>query len=302
MDRARERGKIKMGIFSRFLAKKDKNGMQIASVPGRPDRKTTFFVKDVYLITGIGVVPVGIVKEGNLRVGMKLNINGTIMTVKTIETSQESIQEAKQRDEIAFSVGGVNLELQKALLGSANKAEITFSEDGSIVNQLQSRNWGEGQKWELSQSTNGKFEVTPFNTQKLDKETLTRSIETIPVTCMVCHKQTPVPTSNPSFGTSLRCVHCQSPLIRVSEPEQGSPLSTSPELLQRIYGYSGLYLDHPRCPWCKKINYSIVFPADGRFIGWYAVRNPENPQAFRIDIKCIHCGKGFHVEWDKNPL
>jgi hypothetical protein len=50
------------------------------------------------------------------------------------------------------------------------------------------------------------------------------------------------------------------------------------------------------------MNYSIIFPAGGRFIGWFAVQNPENPQAFRIEIKCIHCGKGFHVEWDENPL
>jgi hypothetical protein len=128
------------------------------------------------------------------------------------------------------------------------------------------------------------------------------SEETQLIICQTCHKQTPVPISDPPFGTPLRCVHCQSSLVSVSEPEQGSPLATSSELLHLSYGYSGRYLDHPHCPWCQKINYSIVFPAKGRSIGWYAVREPENPQAFRIEIKCMHCDKDFYVEWDENPL
>jgi hypothetical protein len=122
------------------------------------------------------------------------------------------------------------------------------------------------------------------------------------VTCMSCHKRTPVPTSDPPFGTPLRCVHCQSSLIRPSEPEVGNPLSTSSELLNRVYGYSGRYLDHPRCPWCGKTNYSIVFPEKGRIIGWYAIKEPENPQAFRVTIRCMYCDKDFYIEWDENPL
>lgn len=121
-------------------------------------------------------------------------------------------------------------------------------------------------------------------------------------TCNTCHKRTPVPTRDPPFGTPLRCIHCQSPLIRPSEPEEGNPISTSSELLKNVYGYSGRYLDHPRCPICGRINYSVVFPERGRFIGWYAVGEPENPQAFRITVRCVHCSKDFYVEWDTSPI
>ena len=32
------------------------------------------FIQDVYNITGIGAVPVGLVKKGVLKIGMKINI------------------------------------------------------------------------------------------------------------------------------------------------------------------------------------------------------------------------------------
>lgn len=122
------------------------------------------------------------------------------------------------------------------------------------------------------------------------------------VTCMACHKRTPVPASTPPFGTAIICVNCHNPLIRPSGQEVSSPLPTSATLLHGVYGYSGCYLDHPRCPRCRKLNYSIVFPEKGQFLGWYAVEKPENPQAFRITVKCLHCDKDFYVEWDENPI
>ena len=43
------------------------------------NKMATFFIQDVYRITGIGAVPVGKVESGILRVGMKANIDGKII-------------------------------------------------------------------------------------------------------------------------------------------------------------------------------------------------------------------------------
>jgi hypothetical protein len=131
-------------------------------------------------------------------------------------------------------------------------------------------------------------------------EKATSSERTALVTCMACYKRTPVPISDPGFGTPIRCVHCQRPLIRPSEPEEGAPLSTSPELLNRTYGYSARYLDHPRCAWCKRLNYSIVFPEKGRLIGFSC-----NGRVYALQQRLL-CGMGResslanHVRYTKD--
>ena len=148
---------------------KDKKETRVASVLNTKKGTATFFVQDVYTITGVGVVPVGIVKDGKLEVGMKLNINDTIMTVKTIERTRESIQEAEEGDRVGFSISGADFELAKALLGSANRTEITFSEDGSIVNRIRLCPWGEGKKWELVRSPDGKYtSIKPLDAKEVD--------------------------------------------------------------------------------------------------------------------------------------
>lgn len=126
--------------------------------------------------------------------------------------------------------------------------------------------------------------------------------DTFLTTCLACHNRTPVPVSNPPFGTPLRCIYCQTPLIRPSMLDEYSPLKTSAKLLEQVYGYSGRYLEHPRCPRCNTINYSIVFPERGQYIGWYSVREPEKPEAYRFTVSCVQCGKDFHIEWDENPI
>jgi len=71
-------------------------------------------LQDVYNITGIGVVPVGRVETGIMKVGDKVAIvparegNGVKGEVKTIEMHHEQIQEAVPGDNIGFSVRGVN--------------------------------------------------------------------------------------------------------------------------------------------------------------------------------------------------
>ncbi len=71
-------------------------------------------LQDVYNIGGIGVVPVGRVETGKMKVGEKIIIvpgregKGVTGEVKTIEMHHESVQEAVPGDNIGFSVRGIN--------------------------------------------------------------------------------------------------------------------------------------------------------------------------------------------------
>jgi len=71
-------------------------------------------LQDVYNITGIGVVPVGRVETGVMKVGDKVVImpgregNGVKGEVKTIEMHHEAVQMAEPGDNVGFSVRGVN--------------------------------------------------------------------------------------------------------------------------------------------------------------------------------------------------
>ncbi|MEA3378327.1 MAG: translation elongation factor EF-1 subunit alpha [Nanoarchaeota archaeon] len=70
-------------------------------------------IQDVYNITGIGVVPVGRVETGIMKVGDKVIVvparEGTGVTgeVKSIEMHHESINEAVPGDNVGFSVRGI---------------------------------------------------------------------------------------------------------------------------------------------------------------------------------------------------
>ncbi len=71
-------------------------------------------LQDVYNITGIGVVPVGRVETGTMKVGDKVIIMparegaGVKGEVRTIEMHHEQINEAIPGDNVGFSVRGVN--------------------------------------------------------------------------------------------------------------------------------------------------------------------------------------------------
>lgn len=70
-------------------------------------------IQDVYNITGIGVVPVGRVETGVMKVGDKVIVvparEGTGVTgeCKSIEMHHEQVQEAEPGDNIGFSVRGI---------------------------------------------------------------------------------------------------------------------------------------------------------------------------------------------------
>jgi elongation factor 1-alpha len=70
-------------------------------------------IQDVYNITGIGVVPVGRVETGVMKVGDKVTIvparegKGVSGEVKTIEMHHEQMQKAEPGDNIGFNVRGI---------------------------------------------------------------------------------------------------------------------------------------------------------------------------------------------------
>lgn len=70
-------------------------------------------IQDVYNITGIGVVPVGRVETGVMKVGDKVIIvparegRGVTGEVKSIEMHHEQIQKAEPGDNVGFNVRGI---------------------------------------------------------------------------------------------------------------------------------------------------------------------------------------------------
>jgi elongation factor 1-alpha len=85
-------------------------------------------IQDVYNIAGIGVVPVGRVETGTMKIGDKVTVvpardgKGVSGECKTIEMHHEQIQEAIPGDNIGFSVRGIGKKdiARGDVLGSAN--------------------------------------------------------------------------------------------------------------------------------------------------------------------------------------
>ena len=84
------------------------------SVPEKPTTLPLRLpIQDVYNITGIGVVPVGRVETGVMKVGDKVTVvpgregKGVSGEVKTIEMHHELMQEANPGDNIGFNVRGI---------------------------------------------------------------------------------------------------------------------------------------------------------------------------------------------------
>ncbi|HLC89085.1 MAG TPA: translation elongation factor EF-1 subunit alpha [Candidatus Nanoarchaeia archaeon] len=70
-------------------------------------------IQDVYNITGIGVVPVGRIETGIMKVGDKVTVvpgregKGVSGDVKTIEMHHEAVQQAEPGDNVGFNVRGI---------------------------------------------------------------------------------------------------------------------------------------------------------------------------------------------------
>lgn len=93
--------------------------------------KCVVSIRDVYNITGIGVVIAGQVKSGALNVGSKLNLSGRIMPVKNIERDHKSYSAAHPGDNIGFALGGADAREMKAFVGK----DLEFSDEGNVVVQ-----------------------------------------------------------------------------------------------------------------------------------------------------------------------
>ncbi|MFX0099622.1 MAG: translation elongation factor EF-1 subunit alpha [Candidatus Hodarchaeota archaeon] len=73
------------------------------------DKPLRILVQDVYRIKGTGIVPVGKVETGVIRIGMKVlaSPSGFIGEVKSIEMHHESLNQAEAGDNIGFSLRGL---------------------------------------------------------------------------------------------------------------------------------------------------------------------------------------------------
>ncbi|MCD6381822.1 MAG: translation elongation factor EF-1 subunit alpha [Candidatus Aenigmarchaeota archaeon] len=99
-------------------------------------------IQDVYNITGIGVVPVGRVETGKLKVGDKVVAvparegTGVVGEVKTIEMHHEQMKEALPGDNIGFNVRGFGKKdiARGDVVGHADNVPTVASEfDAQIV-------------------------------------------------------------------------------------------------------------------------------------------------------------------------
>ncbi len=122
------------------------------------------------------------------------------------------------------------------------------------------------------------------------------------LSCPICGAEVSLPSDDrPLFGVAIVCPRCKGSLYAHSDLE--SPLSIEPADVHAVFGYEAVSMDHPRCPWCGKINYCVIFPEKGPDVAWYANREQENQKAnFVITAQCVHCGKRFVIEWDGWPF
>jgi len=99
-------------------------------------------IQDVYNITGIGVVPVGRVETGVMKIGDKIIVvparegKGVTGEVKSIEMHHEQMQQAEPGDNIGFNIRGIakNDIARGDVLGNVNNVPTVATEfTGQII-------------------------------------------------------------------------------------------------------------------------------------------------------------------------
>lgn len=93
-------------------------------------------IQDVYNISGIGVVPVGRVETGKMKIGDKIVVTparegkGIAGEIKSIEMHHEQVQEAEPGDNIGFNVRGIGKKdiARGDVLGHANNPPTVCKE------------------------------------------------------------------------------------------------------------------------------------------------------------------------------
>jgi elongation factor 1-alpha len=93
-------------------------------------------LQDVYSITGIGLVPVGRIECGTMKVGQKVTVmpardgRGVSGEVKSIEMHHEQVKEAEPGDNVGFNVRGITKQdiARGDVLGSSDSPPTVASE------------------------------------------------------------------------------------------------------------------------------------------------------------------------------
>jgi elongation factor 1-alpha len=107
------------------------------SEPEKPvDLPLRLPIQDVYNISGIGVVPVGRVETGKMKIGDKIIVipardgKGATGEVKSIEMHHEQVQEAIPGDNIGFNVRGIGKKdiARGDVLGTVSSPPVVVSE------------------------------------------------------------------------------------------------------------------------------------------------------------------------------
>ncbi|MDP6671072.1 MAG: EF-Tu/IF-2/RF-3 family GTPase [archaeon] len=110
-----------MGLFGKILGREElKSGLepqagkqQVGNSPASAigaQGGNVFRVKDIYQITGIGIVAVGVVESGTICPGQKTLLNGKQAMIKTIEAKHQVLESAVKGQSIGINLKGVNKE------------------------------------------------------------------------------------------------------------------------------------------------------------------------------------------------
>ena len=81
-------------------------------------------IENIYKIFGVGIVVVGQVTKGILRIGYKIGIDGNIMEIKSIEAKHKQLVEAREGMNIGFALKNGDKQLLEKIKGK----EVVFAE------------------------------------------------------------------------------------------------------------------------------------------------------------------------------
>jgi len=106
-------------------------------LPKKPlDKPLRIPIQDVYKIKGAGVIPVGRVETGEIRVGQKLIVQPSafVQECKSIEMHHEAMEKAGPGDNIGFQIRNADMNVLKRgyMVGPAEKPPACVTETGWI--------------------------------------------------------------------------------------------------------------------------------------------------------------------------
>lgn len=107
--------------------------------------ESRIFLRDVYKITGIGIVCAGKVNSGIFKTRMKTDIGNKIMVVKIIEKNHTSINEANVGDDVGFMLLNADYNLLKSKINKelvfqiseGSEQQVHFSDENRSANHPQ---------------------------------------------------------------------------------------------------------------------------------------------------------------------